>query len=217
MNEVAPTIEQGSPEWHALRLGKATASRISDIVRNGRGNAPSASRTRYLGELVAERLTGQPTQGFKTADMQWGNDTEPMAREAYTYVHQLPLHAIAFVDHATIAMAGASPDCLVGDDGLLEIKCPATHTHISTLLGAPIEPDYVTQMQWQMACTGRAWCDFVSFDPRMPEDMRLHVRRLARCEVTIMTLEASVIGFLADVDATVDALLRQYRAEERAA
>lgn len=205
------TIEQGSPEWHALRLGKATASRIADIMRNGRGSTPSASRARYLGELVAERLTGRPADSFKSADMQWGTNTEPMAREAYTYVHQLPLHTIAFVDHPTIAMAGASPDCLVGDEGLLEVKCPATHTHISTLLGAPIDPDYVTQMQWQMACTARHWTDFASFDPRLPEDMRLHVRRVPRCDVTIKKLELAVVGFLADVDATVAALLRQYR------
>lgn len=208
------SIEQGSPEWHALRVGKATASRIADIMRKGRGGAESASRQRYLGELVAERLTGQPTQTFKSADMDWGTATEEQACDCYAFLSNAgDMVGVAFVDHPSIQMSGASPDRLVGDAGLLEVKCPATHTHIATLLGAPINPDYITQMQWQMACTGRQWCDFVSFDPRLPEYMRLFVQRVARDDRRIAELEAAVRLFLGEVDDTLAQLERMCRRE----
>lgn len=203
-------IVQGSPEWHDLRCGKATASRIADIIRKGKNGAISMSRARYAGELVAERLTGQPTVGFKSADMDWGSQTEALARDAYAYYRDAELTAVAFIKHPTIGMTGASPDRLVGNDGLLEIKCPATHTHIATLFGEPIDPDYITQMQWQMACTGRAWCDWVSFDPRLPEAMRLHVRRVQRDDKRIAELEAAVIDFLNEVHLTVHRLRSKY-------
>ena len=206
-------IEQGSAEWRALRVGKVTASRVADIMRKGRSGAVSATRQRYLGELVAERLTGRPSEGFKSADMQWGNDTEAQARGAYAIYAGAIMAPVAFVDHPKIGMSGASPDHLVGDAGLVEIKCPATHTHIATLLGDPISPDYMTQMQWQMACTERAWCDWVSFDPRMPEDMQLHVQRVDRSDAHIKELEAAVVAFLAELDATVGKLRRIYMQE----
>lgn len=199
-------IAQGSAEWHALRVGKATASRIADIMRKGKGGTVSMSRARYMGELIAERLTGVPADSFKSADMQWGNDTEAQAREFYELCTGYDLAAIDFVDHPVIAMSGASPDRLVRNDGLLEIKCPATHTHIETLLGAKIDPDYITQMQWQMACTNRAWCDFVSFDPRLPEDLRISITRVDRDNERIGELEAAVRVFLSEVDAKLAAL-----------
>lgn len=203
-------IVQGSEEWHALRLGKATASRIADIMRTTKTGV-SASRERYLGELVAERLTGCRADGFKSADMEWGNETEAQARGAYAIYSGGTLTPVPFVDHPFIPMAGASPDHLVNDDGLVEIKCPATHTHIATLLGGKINPDYLTQMQWQMACTNRLWCDFVSFDPRMPEDMRLFVQRVERDDKRIAELEAAVDAFLGEVAATINLLQINYR------
>lgn len=212
MNE----IEQGTDAWHAIRCGKVTASRVADIMRTTKSGI-SATRQRYLGELVAERLTGQPTQSFKSADMEWGTVTEEQARESYAFLSMAgDLHGVAFVDHPRIAMSGASPDRLVGESGLLEVKCPATHTHIATLLGTPITPDYITQMQWQMACTGRTWCDFVSFDPRMPEDMRLFVSRVQRDDKLIATLEAEVTSFLAEVSDTVRRLEVMFRQSEAA-
>ena len=141
-------IEQGSPEWQALRCGKATASRVADIMRKTK-TGPSAARQRYLGELVAERLTGQKANGYKNADMDWGILTEADARAAYAFFHSA-VELIDFVDHPSIAMSGASPDGFVGDDGLVEIKCPATHTHIETLISQSIDTDYGTQMQWQI-------------------------------------------------------------------
>lgn len=201
-------IAQGSPEWHALRVGKVTASRVADIMRKTKSGV-SASRQRYLGELVAERLTGQPYIGFKSADMEWGNATEEAARDYYAFIRDAALAQVAFVDHPTISMAGASPDRLVGDDGLLEIKCPATHTHIETLFGAAIEPDYHKQMLWQMACTGRQWCDFVSYDPRLPANLSIHVRRVERDAAEIEAMEAAVMQFLREVDDTVDVLAKR--------
>ncbi len=202
-------IVQGSPEWHQLRCGKVTASRVADIVRKTKSGV-SASRARYLGELVAERLTGVPHEGFKSADMEWGNATEDNARQFYGFLHNAKLEAVAFVDHPRLPFCGASPDRLVDGDGLLEIKCPATHTHIETLLAENIEPDYVKQMQWQMACTGRAWCDFISYDPRMPEDLRMFTARVNRDDTLIRELETAVEIFLAEVDDTIKRLRRQY-------
>lgn len=203
-------IEQGSPEWFAARLGKATASRIADVVRKTK-TGPSKDRERYLGELVAERLTGQTAQRYQSADMAWGSATEAEARAAYAFYTGHPVAAVGFVDHPEIAMSGASPDGLVGDDGLLEIKCPATHTHIATLLGAPIDADYLIQMQWQMACADRRWCDWVSYDPRLPEEMRLFVKRVERDNFKIKDLEKQVTDFLTEADSLVKALNAKYR------
>jgi putative phage-type endonuclease len=208
-------IEQGTQEWHALRIGKATASRIADIVRTTKTGV-SATRQRYLGELVAERLTGAKADSFKNSEMDWGNEKEAEARNAYTFLRGADVEQIAFVDHQTIAMSGASPDGLVGSDGLIEIKCPATHTHIATLLSQTIDADYITQMQWQMACTGRQWCDFVSFDPRMPQDMQFFCKRVERDDKRIAELELQVGNFLSDVDDTVSALVAMYRQKEAA-
>lgn len=208
-------IEQGTPEWHALRCGKVTASRVADIMRTTKSGV-SASRQRYLGELVAERLTGQPTATFKSAEMEWGNATEEEARHAYAFYTGKPLEAVAFVDHPTIKMSGASPDRLVGADGLLEIKCPATHTHIAYLLGDSIDADYLTQMQWQMACTGRKWCSWVTYDPRLPEEMRMGSHHILRDESRIAELESAVIKFLGEVDQTVAKLKAKYGLKEAA-
>src|SRR5690606_6597640 len=142
------------------RLGRVTASRIADVTaatRNGWG----ASRANYKAELVAERLTGQPAQRFISGAMQHGIDTEPDAILAYEFFTDQTVEPVGFVDHPTIAMSGASPDGLIGDDGLVEVKCPNTATHLDTLLGGAIPDKYLKQMQWQMACTGRQWCDFV--------------------------------------------------------
>jgi putative phage-type endonuclease len=201
--------EQGSPEWHALRCGKATASRIADIIRKTRTGV-SASRERYMGQLIAERLTGLVADSYKSEDMEWGTQTEEQARIAYEFHRNQVVEPIDFTIHPDIPMSGASPDGLVGVHGLVEIKCPATHTHIETLLSLEVAPDYMTQMQWQMACTGRAWCDFVSFDPRMPEHMRLWVARIERDETTIVTLESAVRTFIAELDEKVRALRASY-------
>lgn len=203
---------QGSPEWHAIRLGKVTASRIADVcarTKTGWG----ASRKNYMAELVAERLTGVRAEGFVNAAMQWGTDMEPEARAAYEFYRDANVGLVGFAPHPTIADSGASPDGIVGEDGLVEIKCPGTATHIETLLGATVPEKYVLQMQWQMACTGRAWCDFVSYDPRLPESMRMFCDRVKRDDEQIAAVEKNVTEFLAELQRTVAHLQSIYEKE----
>lgn len=204
---------QGSPEWHAARCGKVTASRVHDIVATTKSGGYTAGRKNYLAELVTERLTAVPAPSYQSAAMAYGSETEPEARFAYALSNLIEVQEVGFIEHPTIAMAGASPDGLLGTEGLLEIKCPNTAQHIDTLLGAKIDPAYVTQMQWQMACTGRQWCHFVSYDKRLPERMRLHTQRVARDIKAIDRLELEVTQFLIDLDATVDLLRKRYMQE----
>jgi putative phage-type endonuclease len=203
-------MEQRSEDWFAVRLGKVTASAISKVTAKTKAGW-GADRANYKAQLIAERLTGQRQESFTNAAMQWGIDTEEAARVAYAFLEGQTVLEEAFVIHPTIKDAGASPDGLVGSDGLVEIKCPNTATHIETLKGASIPSKYVGQMQWQMACTGRQWCDFVSFDPRMPEEMQLFVKRLHRDDAYIAELEQIVRDFLAEVEADVAELSNLYR------
>lgn len=209
-------IVQGTPEWFAARCGRVTASRVADVVakiKTGWG----ASRATYAAELIAERLTGCTAPSFSNAAMQWGTDTEPHARATYCAKQGVVVQEVGFVDHPEVAMSGASPDGLVGDDGLLEIKCPNTATHLDTLLSGTVPGKYLIQMQWQMACTGRAWCDFVSFDPRLPENMSLFVSRVERDVATILDLETEVSAFVREIDDKVARLLATYGEPERVA
>jgi putative phage-type endonuclease len=199
-------LEQGSPEWLAARVGKVTASRVADVcakTKTGWG----ASRANYMAELIAERLTGQPAQQYVNAAMQWGTDCEPQARAAYEFMQDATVEQVGLVPHPSIPMSAASPDGYVDADGMLEIKCPNTATHVDTLLGQAVPEKYITQMQWQMACAGRKWCDFVSYDPRLPANLSLFVARVARDDKRIAELEAMVREFLTELDAKVSALL----------
>jgi putative phage-type endonuclease len=198
-------IEQGTPEWFAQRMGKVTASRVADIMAKTKTGV-SASRGNYLAQLVAERLTGQSADTFKSGAMQHGTETEPQARMVYEAETGQIVGEVAMITHPTIEMSGASPDGLVGEDGLVEIKCPNTSTHIATLLADKAPSGYMAQMQWQMACTGRAWCDFVSFDPRMPTGLQLFVTRIKRDDKLIGEIEREVEAFLAELDAMVEEL-----------
>ncbi len=205
----AHDVTQGTDDWQALRLGKVTASRLADLMARTR-NGWGASRQNYMAELVAERLTGVKTEGFSNAAIKWGLEMEPQARDAYVFFADADVTQIGFVDHPRIAMTGASPDGLVGDAGLVEIKCPLTATHIETLLTASVREKYLFQMQWQMACTGRQWCDFVSYDPRMPERMRYFCQRVPRNDRLIADLEREVSEFLREVADKVAALQAKY-------
>jgi putative phage-type endonuclease len=210
------SCDQRSAEWFAARLGKATASRVADIIARTK-TGWGASRANYAAQLVAERLTGQPAETFTNAAMQHGTLTEPEARRAYSFRQDVDVMEVGFVDHPTIDMSGASPDGLIGEDGLLELKCPNTGTHIATLLGQSVPSKYITQIQWQLACTGRAWCDFASYDPRLPESMRLFVQRIERDDAAIAELEAQVTEFLAEVDETVSRLRELYETQQKEA
>jgi putative phage-type endonuclease len=197
---------QGEPEWHAARCGRVTGSRIADIVRKTK-TGESKMRATYMGELVAERLAGiQPSDGYVSQAMQWGKDCEDKARATYAFMYDAEVVQVGFVVHSSIEMAGASPDSLVGDAGGLEAKCPNSSTHLEALLGGDIPPDYIKQMQWNMACTGRAWWDYVSFDPRLPPAMQLHVRRIKRDDALIRELESAVVQFIREIDEKIAAL-----------
>lgn len=208
-------LEQRSPEWFAERAGKVTASRIADLMARTKSGY-SASRANYRAQLVCERLTGTVEPSYCNAAMQWGIDTEAQARDAYQIHALCTVDEIAFVNHPAIKMAGASPDGLIGSAGLVEIKCPITATHIETLLTGAVPDKYVKQMTFQMACTGRQWCDFVSYDPRLPESMRLFVKRVERNPALVAEIEAEVTSFLNEVETTVESLRRQYEELEAA-
>jgi putative phage-type endonuclease len=203
-------ILQYSEEWFTQRLGKATASRMADLTARTKSGW-GASRANYMAQLIAERLTGVPGESYTSAAMQWGIDTEPEARTAYDFYSSGPeVEPCGFIVHPSIPMSGGSPDGMVGLYGLVEIKCPNTATHIDTLLSGTVPDKYVKQMQWQMACTRRQWCDFVSYDPRMPEAMRLFVKRVPRADSDIRLLEKAVAEFLAELDDKIDALRSRY-------
>lgn len=208
-------IVQGSPEWHSLRCGRVTASRVADVVARTKSGW-GASRANYMAELIAERLTGCPAVGFTNAAMAWGTEQEPFARRAYAAQVGADVSEIGFVSHPEIAMTGCSPDGLIGEDGLVELKAPNTATHLDTLLGETIPAKYVTQMQWQMACTGRDWCDWVSFDPRMPAWGQLYIARIPYNDGLVEELVGQVREFLDEV-ARAKADLEQYYKKAQAA
>lgn len=198
-------MEQRSAEWFAARCGKVTASRVADIIAKTK-SGPSASRENYLAQLVCERMTGKPAESYSNAAMQWGTDQEPFARAAYESTKDVLVEEVGFVVHPSIEGAGASPDGLVGLFGLVEIKAPQSSTHIQTLLDQKVPEKYNTQMQWQMACTNRQWCDFVSFDPRMDEGLQLFVKRVKYDPIYVSQLEKEVIFFLMEVEEKINKL-----------
>ncbi len=202
--EPADTINlvQGTDEWRHVRMGKVTASGITDAM----GKPNSTGRKNYIAALVAERMTAIPNGSFQSWSMREGKESEPLARIAYEFYFDAEVREVGFIGHPTILMAGCSPDGLVGTDGLVEIKCPNTATHIETLLKGKIDRTYVLQMQFQMACTGRAWCDWLSFDPRMPGDLQLYRYRIDRDDKLIAELEEAANQLLGDVDKTCIAL-----------
>lgn len=199
------TVTQGSEAWHLMRLGKITASRINDVVAMIK-TGEAATRADYRIELVCERLTGKPTEGFTNSHMERGIELEPFARSAYEIATSTFVEQVAFIDHPRLKNTGASPDGLVGNDGLIEIKCPAVKTHIKTLVDKKAPSKYMNQMQWQMACTKRLWVDFVSYCPELPENMQLFIKRVERDNGIIAELGAKVLEFDEEVEAVIQQL-----------
>lgn len=197
--------EQRTDEWFAARLGKVTASRVADVIARTKSGY-STSRDNYMAQLVVERITGKQAESFTNSAMQWGTDQEPFARAAYETRYGVMVEEVGFITHPSINDSGASPDGLVDTSGLVEIKCPNTATHIETLINGSVPSKYLTQMQWQMACTGRQWCDFVSFDSRMPAGAQLWVKRVERDDALIGEIEAEVAKFLTELAVKVEKL-----------
>ena len=198
-------IIQRSPEWFAARCGSLGASQLADAVAKTKSGW-GASRANLRAKLVVERLTGQQEEGFTSAAMQWGVEKEEEARVAYSYITGRNVIEVGLYKHPTIIGSHASPDGLLDDDGCIEIKCPNSATHIETLKTNLVSHKYLLQMQWQMACADRQWCDFVSFDPRMPEHLMIYVQRIERDNEMLETLENEVRAFLAEVEEDVKSL-----------
>ncbi len=196
-------IQQGTEEWHQLRLGKVTASRVADILAKTKSGA-SASRLNYLIELALQRVTKTIEESYTNSAMEWGTATEPQARVAYEVATSNFVDQIAFVDHPTIVNFGCSPDGYVGSDALIEIKCPSSATHWSYIKANEPPNKYIIQMQAQMSVTGAKWCDFVSFDPRMPERSQLLIIRINRDDEFIAEMENEIKQFLIEVEAEVN-------------
>ena len=202
-------MEQQTNEWFTARLGKVTASRVADVIAKTK-TGYSTSRDNYMAQLICERLTGQKGESFTNAAMEHGTLTEPLARSAYENSRSLLVKEVGFINHPRIEMSGASPDGLVADDGLVEIKCPNTATHIDTLLSQKVPTKYITQMQWQMLCCQRKWCDFVSFDNRLPEHLQLFVQEVEFDPEYCAMLEKEVVLFLTELDNKVAKLKEKY-------
>jgi putative phage-type endonuclease len=202
-------MEQRTEEWFAARLGKVTASRVADVIAKTKSGY-STSRANYMAELVCERLTGKKGDSYSNSAMVWGTNTEPLARAAYEARTGFLVEEVGFVSHPSIDQSGCSPDGFVEAEALIEIKCPMSNQHIESLLAKEAPSKYVPQMQWQMACTDRKWCDFVSFDPRLPENMQLLIVRVMRDQGMIVELEREVEKFLFELDQKVTRLKAQY-------
>jgi putative phage-type endonuclease len=203
-------IEQRTEEWFQQRLGKVTASRISDVIAKTKTGV-STSRQNYLIQLVSERITGKKGDSFVNQAMLDGIERESAARELYMQTRGVSVTEVGFFDHPTIAMSGASPDGAVNAEedgkyaGLIEIKCPIETTHTNTLMSKSVPSKYMPQIQWQMASVSPnvKWVDFISFNPNFPDTMQLFVARVERDNDYIAELEAEVVKFLEEVEQTI--------------
>ena len=196
-------VIQGEAAWFDCKRGKIGATSLNDIMSKGRGGCQSAGSKNLMAKLAVERLTGLTAETYSNGAMQWGVENEALARAAYEFVNDVEVVQVGFVDHPFIGFAGMSPDGLVGDDGLVEIKCPNTATHIDYLRAKAVPSEYVKQVQWQMACSGRLWCDFMSFDPRMPQRLQSFIVRVWRDEHLIDEMQTAAHMFLIEVTALV--------------
>ncbi len=200
---------QRSPEWFAARCGKVTSSRLYDVMARTKSGY-AASRQNYMAELICQRLTGKPEEGFTNAAMMRGTELEPVAREMYALNEfDAVISEVGLIDHPTIAGFAASPDGLVNDDGLIEIKCPNTWTHLQTLKTGVPKRQYLLQMHAQMMCTGRKWCDFVSFDDRLPPELAYFKTRINFDEVLAEEIEQEVVKFLTELETEIQNITHQ--------
>lgn len=198
-------VEQGTDEWRALRLGHVTASNVADVMAKGK-SGEAVTRKKYKVKLLAERLTGASQDFYTNAAMEWGTEQEPYARMAYEVANDVLVDKTGFWPHETIKWVGVSPDGLVDSDGLVEIKCPNTTTHLDYILDDKVPTEYYKQIQCQLWVTGRSWCDFISFDPRLPQRNQLFVKRCFRDEALMAEMEKEIREFLQEIEYLIEQL-----------
>ena len=203
MNQPYINLEQGSDEWKQARLGHVTASNMAEVMSKGKGTAEAVGRYKYKVRLVAERLTMTAGESYTNAAMQWGIEQEQFACIAYEAQKETFVDKIGFVLHPDIKWLGVSPDRIVGHEGLIEVKCPNTTTHLDYLFENKVPAEYYKQIQCQLWVTGRQWCDFVSYDPRLPKRNQLLIVRTERDESLIKEMEAETLKFLAEVETLI--------------
>ncbi|MBB4077214.1 exodeoxyribonuclease (lambda-induced) [Bartonella fuyuanensis] len=196
-------MEQRTAQWFQARLGKVTASNVYNVINKTAKGTPTGKYEEYKIKLITERLIGEISPHYETENMRWGIEHEENALREYSFIYDVEITKCGFIQHPTIKMAGASPDGLIGDDGLVEVKCPRSTTHIRFCIDNEIRPEYHTQMQFQMACTGRQWCDFVSYDPRFAgtsSHLRIKIKRLYRNDKEIQQINQEVESFLTEIE-----------------
>lgn len=210
MSQADEELIQGTEEWRRARAGSLGAASLHEALARLKSGAWAASRANLKAALISERLTGIPWNGYRSPAMMWGTEQEPHARAAYAAKIGAAVREVGIVRHPNIEWAHASPDGWVGDNGLIEIKCPNTATHVEWLSGGRVPDAYMTQMQWQLACTGRQWCDFVSFDPRVAPALQLLLIRVLRDGAEITRLEKEARVFLAEIEDSLALLENEY-------
>ncbi|WP_273757195.1 lambda exonuclease family protein [Bartonella sp. MM73XJBT] len=196
-------MQQRTAEWFQARLGKVTASNIYNILSKTAKGTPTSKYEDYKIKLMTERLTGEISQSYITPAMQWGIEHEEEALKEYAFIYDTQITQCGFIQHPTIQMAGASPDGLIDKDGLIEIKCPQSSNHLRFFMDNEIKPEYLAQMQFQMACTGRKWCDFISYDPRFTGNsslFRMKIKRIHRDDKQIEQINQAVESFLTEIE-----------------
>ena len=204
--EIIDNIDQGSEQWHLDRLGKVTGSMVSNVLSKGRGSAPSKMAETYMFELIAATLTGEPKPFFENDAMRWGTETEPQARAMYELNNDVEVREIAYFKEGEHLLG--SPDGLVGEEGLLEIKCPNTTTQLKRAINDDYSKDYNAQIQFLLWISGRQWCDFVSFDPRLDCNAGYLQQRVERDEEFIKDMQTKVYAFIETMEATIETLTK---------
>ncbi|QEE11715.1 YqaJ viral recombinase family protein [Bartonella krasnovii] len=203
-------MEQRTAEWFQARLGKVTASNVYNVLSKTAKGMPTSKYEDYKIKLMTERLTEEISQSYITPAMQWGIDYEEDPLREYAFIYDTEVTRCGFIQHPTIQMAGASPDGLIGEDGLIEIKCPQSSNHLRFFIDGNIKSEYYAQMQFQMACTGRKWCDFMSYNPNFvgkSTGLRMKIKRINRDEEQIEQINQAVEIFLAEIDQEMQKIL----------
>ena len=193
-------IEQRSGAWIQKRLGFCGCSRIGDVMATGRSGQPSATRRNYMHELLCERLTGVHNETYCSKEMQWGVEQEPIARSLYEAKTGQMVIETGGMEHPKIKWWYGSPDGLIGNDGGIEIKCKTTANHLETMMSGKIDTAHLYQITGYVEIFNLSWYDYVGFDPRLPENLQLYVKRFYRDDLPIDEVRDAVIKFIDELN-----------------